>query len=67
MPTDVHFGHMIMERRRDLGITQDELGKRVRKSRTQITNIEAGRTDIPLSQLRAYADALECQMKDLLP
>lgn len=61
------IGTMIHAYRTAKGMTQDELSQCVRKSRAQIANIEAGRTDFPVSMLRAFADALECEPKDLVP
>ena len=58
---------MIARRRQELGLTQMELAVQIGVSRPQIANIEGGRSDPQVSQLRRYADALNCQMKDLIP
>ena len=49
----------IRARREELGITQDELAKRLGyKSRSTIAKIESGENDIPQSKIEAFADAL---------
>lgn len=61
------IGTMIHAYRTAKGMTQEELSQHVRKSRAQVANIEAGRTDFPVSLLRTFADALGCEPKDLVP
>ena len=53
--------------RKSLKLTQQELASKVGLSRAQIANVEAGRSDMPLSTLKRYADAFGCTMKDLVP
>lgn len=62
-----HFGDMVMAMRRSKGMTQQDLSTNSGLSRSQIANIEAGRTDIPLKTLSRLAVALNCSMKDLVP
>jgi transcriptional regulator with XRE-family HTH domain len=62
-----HVGERIAWFRRILGMAQDELGKRVNRSRAQISNIEAGRHGIPVSQLKVYASALGVPPHALVP
>ena len=66
-PATATVGDMIARRRQELGLTQMELAVQIGVSRPQIANIEGGRSDPQVSQLRRYADALNCQMKDLIP
>ena len=66
-PATAHVGTMIALQRKKLGISQQELAVQVGISRPQIANVEAGRSDIPTASLRLYAQALQCQMKDLIP
>lgn len=50
----------IRERREALGMTQDELAKKMGyKSRSSINKIESGDNDIPQSKVEAFAKALE--------
>lgn len=60
-------GSLIFYHRRKSGMTQDELASQAGVSRPQIANIEAGRCDPPISRLRAFATALGCSTKDLVP
>ena len=57
----------IKYRSEELGITQDELAKRLGyKSRSTINKIELGINDVSYSKLIAIAAALETNLKDLL-
>lgn len=50
----------IKERREYLGLTQDELAKKLGyKSRSSINKIEVGENDIPQSKIEQFAKALE--------
>ena len=50
----------IKERRRDLGLSQEELAKKVGyRDRTSIAKIEAGEVDLSQSRIDAFAQALE--------
>lgn len=60
-------GDLISDKRRELGITQQELASAVGISRAQVANIESGRSDPPISMIRRYADALKCSVKELIP
>ena len=66
-PLYSEFGERVRKHRQRLGLSQEGLGKRVRLSRTSITNIEGGRQKILLHQLFALADALEVTPQALLP
>jgi transcriptional regulator with XRE-family HTH domain len=61
------FGALVRQRRLKLGLTQDELGKRVGLSRTSMTNIELGHQKILLHQLFKIAEALRVEAAELLP
>ncbi len=58
---------MIMEMRKSKKLTQEALSERVGLSRTQITNIEVGRSDVTMKVLERFALALKCSPKDLIP
>ena len=63
----IEFGRLVQERRRKAGLSQEALAKRVKMSRTSVTNIEKGRQQIPLHMLYAFADALGVESPALLP
>lgn len=57
----------IKERREKLGMSQDELAKKMGyKSRSSINKIETGENDIPQSKVEAFAKALETTTAYLL-
>jgi len=60
-------GSLILYHRRLAKLSQDELAAKVGISRPQIANIESGRHDPPIHRLRAFAQALGCSAKDLIP
>ena len=48
-------------------MTQEELGRRVKLSRTSIVNIEKGRQHLAAHQVYIFAEALKVSPDDLLP
>lgn len=53
-------GERIRYRRIELGLTQEELAKRLGyTSRTAISNVEKGKEDLTTTRCRKFADALE--------
>ena len=56
---DREVGLRLQRARRERGVTQEELARRVDLSRTSITNIEKGRQRILLHQLVDIAAALD--------
>lgn len=61
------MGSRIRERRRELGLSQDELAQKVGyKNRSTIARIESGENDIMLSKLKEIANVLETQVPWLL-
>lgn len=54
------IGDRIRKRREELGLSQDELGKRIGyKSRSSINKIELGWRNLTQARIKAIADALE--------
>jgi DNA-binding XRE family transcriptional regulator len=53
-----YYGEVLREKRKSLGITQQELADRVGRDRTYIIRIEKGETDLQLSSFIRLADAL---------
>lgn len=58
-------GERVRARRGSL--TQSQLAERVGLGRTSITNLESGSQRMPLHYLARVADALGCDLRDLLP
>lgn len=69
METDItllkEFGHKVQQRRKELGISQEELAYRAGFHRTYIGMIERAERNITLSNLKRLADALEVEVKEL--
>ena len=61
------IGYKIRSRRRELGLSQNDLAKKVDLTRTSITNIEAGTQGPPLHLLYQLCDSLEIEIFDILP
>lgn len=60
------FGCRVEMIRQTLGLTQDDLCKRVKLSRASIANIETGRQRILLDDVQKFADALGTTPKGML-
>lgn len=72
MKTDVKLvqqwmGKKIKARRKYLGMTQLEFSEILSLTRTSVSNIETGRQNIGIDRLVEIADALRCDLADLLP
>lgn len=69
MKTDVaflkEFGLKVQQRRKELGISQEELAYRAGVHRTYIGMIERAERNITLSNLKRIAYALQVDIKDL--
>ena len=59
------FGQKVQQRRKELGISQEELAYRAGFHRTYIGMIERAERNITLSNLKRLADALGVELKDL--
>ena len=64
---DKGLGLRIKARRIELGMTQAELAKKLGyKTKSSITKIEQGVSDITQTQVRQFADALDCSVSYLM-
>lgn len=59
------FGLKVQQRRKELGISQEELAYRAGFHRTYIGMIERAERNITLSNLKRLADALGVELKEL--
>jgi transcriptional regulator with XRE-family HTH domain len=65
-----HLYRLVGERvrlRRTGRLTQVKLAQMVRIARTSLTNLERGKQRLPLHLLLRIADALNCELADLMP
>ena len=62
-----HIGEALREHRKQAGMTQLELAKKVGLLRTSITNIEAGRQKAPLHVIYNICIALDIEVCAVLP
>jgi transcriptional regulator with XRE-family HTH domain len=61
------MNNKIKEIRKQRGLTQPELAKKVGTSRSQITKLERGERQLTQHWMERIAAALECNPQDLLP
>lgn len=64
---DVAVGDRIEKIRKNLGLTQKELGKRIFLSQGRVSEIETGTYGLLLRDMPRWAMALECRVIDLMP
>lgn len=57
-----YYGIILRDRRKELGITQNELAERVGTARSYISRVERGETDMQLSSFFRIADALRMDL-----
>lgn len=60
------IGARIQMIREAVGMTQDDLAKKVGYTRTSVVNIEAGRQRLPLHQVEEIARALSSNARHLM-
>ena len=61
------LGRILRERRKQLTLTQDEIAKRLNyKTKDSISKIEMGTSEITVTKLYEYAEALETTVQELL-
>jgi transcriptional regulator with XRE-family HTH domain len=66
-PLYTALGELVRGARVEAGLTQEELGKGIDRTRTSVANIEAGRQRILLHTLYAIARMVEKSPGELLP
>ena len=65
-PDPLVIGKCIRHRRKRCGLTLGDLGERVGISASAVSLIETGKREAKVSTLAAMAEALDCQLADLL-
>lgn len=63
----LYVANKIEERRATIGLTQHQVADKTTISRTTFTNIENGRHGLSLDSLYEIANALDCEVGELLP
>ena len=58
-------GRIISEKRRCLGLSQEELAERVGINQESLSKMEKGAMAPKFERLRLFAEALECRVEDL--
>ncbi|WP_420869695.1 helix-turn-helix domain-containing protein [Cohnella ginsengisoli] len=61
------LGRRVRERRERLYFRQEELAELIGVTRSSVANIETGRQNVGIERLVQLADALGCDLSDLLP
>ena len=56
------LGHMLARRRKWLHLSQSDVAKKMGTSQSAIARLEAGGTDVRVSTLVRYAEALGCTL-----
>jgi len=64
--TDVAFGSRIRLRRRQLGLSQDQLAQRAGVTFQQVQKYERGTNRVSISRALLIAQALDCRLVDLI-
>ena len=64
---DPQVGALILHVRLSKGMTQEQVSIGASLARSQIANIESGRSDVPTKTLARIAQTLGVSMKDLVP
>jgi transcriptional regulator with XRE-family HTH domain len=65
-PLDVGLGGRIRLRRRELGMSQDQLARKIGITFQQIQKYEHGTNRVSFSRLVEIAEALECGIRDII-
>lgn len=60
------IGQRIAERRKTIGLTQDELAKKLNITKSAVCKVEKGDDNITLDTIERYAAALKCKPADLM-
>ena len=66
-PVNIAFGKKLAEKRRESGITQTDLARRVGLVRTTIANLESGRQSVSLPLFYRIVQSLGTDLATLLP
>ena len=65
-PLDVELGRYIRKRRRELGLSQDQLGRMIGVTFQQVQKYEHGTNRVSFSRLVEIAQSLNCTVAELI-
>lgn len=65
-PLDVELGRYIRKRRRELGLSQDQLGRMIGVTFQQVQKYEHGTNRVSFSRLVEIAQSLNCSVAELI-
>ncbi len=65
-PLDVELGRSIRKRRRELGLSQDQLGRMIGVTFQQVQKYEHGTNRVSFSRLVEIAHSLNCSVAELI-
>ncbi len=61
------LGNLVRERRKDIGLSQEDLGFECGLHRTYIGSIERGETNLTIENIAILAVTLRCEITELMP
>lgn len=62
----VRIGYIIQQKRKQLGLTQNELAGKTRFSKYMISKIESGMHDLKITEIQRLAFGLETSVKNII-
>jgi len=65
-PLDIELGRYIRKRRRELGLSQDQLGRMIGVTFQQVQKYEHGTNRVSFSRLVEIAQSLNCSVAELI-
>jgi transcriptional regulator with XRE-family HTH domain len=63
----IEFGNLLRQKRKEKGISQEELAFQSGLHRTYVGSVERGERNLSLENIFIFAKALSCNPKDLIP
>jgi transcriptional regulator with XRE-family HTH domain len=62
----IESGKRIRQRRRELNLTQEQLGEMTGYTMNSISLIEMGKREVPLKRMSSFAEALNCSVNYIM-
>ena len=61
------FGQKLRAKRKELGVSQDKLALLASIDRSYVGRVERGEVNVTLEKVYELAEALECDIREILP